>query len=64
MTVRVCEGPDFRPVQIVAERDTADPYRPPPDTRFAATQDFKSKKRSACLRTAAYIAVMNLTHGM
>ncbi|WP_179254974.1 hypothetical protein [Burkholderia sp. AU15512] len=56
---------------IVAARDTADPYHapssilhPPPDAPFAARQDFKSKKRSACLHLAAYIAVINLTHGM
>lgn len=42
----------------------ADLHPPQPDERFAVAQDFNSKKRSACLRRAAYIAVMNLTHGM
>ncbi|KAF1034510.1 MAG: hypothetical protein GAK33_05591 [Burkholderia lata] len=55
---------EFRRARIVAERDIADLHHPQPDARFAIVQDFNSKKRSACLRLAAYIAVMNLTHGM
>lgn len=41
-----------------------DPHHPQPDARLAVAQDFKSKKRSVCLRTTPYIAVMNVTHGM
>lgn len=55
---------EFRRARIIAERDIADLHHPQPDARFAVAQDFKSKKRSVCLRPAAYIAVMNLTHGI
>ncbi|WP_157687107.1 hypothetical protein [Burkholderia lata] len=55
---------EFRRARIVAEGEMADLHHPQPDARFAVAQDSNSKKRSVCLRLAAYIAVMNLTHGM